>query len=153
CNIPRHYMWSPANLLQVLTYKVMTGRFHPSGDSDDRDCCCPDYRDFDAASFLKEFKIDECGRYHAARSFADACQSAQRSVAHTYDSFNLKAHSPYLLTRTPLAKSDEIAKALGVTIHSVAPAKLAVPSLEQAFRSAALFREGDSIYAYASEQA
>jgi hypothetical protein len=153
CNTPRRYMWSPANLLQVLTYKVMTARFSPGSDSEGHHRCCPDYRDFDAAAFLKEFKIDACGRYYAAKSFPDAFQGMQKAVARNFYAFDSTAHSPYLFAHADLAKVKEQGEQLGIKIHAVD--KLTDPgvaSVEQAFRSAALLRHGDSMYAYGTEK-
>src|SRR4029077_1095356 len=64
CNTPREYLWAPANLFQVLTHEIMTGRVGRREESDEegRAPCAPTYEKFEPVPFLKEFSISECGR-------------------------------------------------------------------------------------------
>lgn len=155
CNTPRRYLWTPANLLQVLVYSIMTGYHSCHEDCDDKDKkvpCCPDYRKFEPIFFLREFEINECGRYHAARSTIDSLKAGVRAMYSSHEFTDSAAVSAEIFAHVAPEKLSEVAKQFGLTASIVERkmAELNAPNLQQALQSYALLRPNDSVVAYTS---
>jgi hypothetical protein len=154
CNTPREYLWAPANLLQVLIHSSMTGGFASDEKRDDEKvCCCPEYRKFEPIPFLREFEINECGRYHAAKSTIDSFKAGIRALSSSHDFTDSAAISPEIFTRVSPEELSEAAEQLGLKASIVERkvAELSAPTFHQALQSAALLKPRDSIVAYAHE--
>lgn len=150
CNTPRDYRWTPANLVQVLLYNVMTGRF-ASGDTDDKAHCCPDYGNCDPTTFLNEFELSECGRYYAAKSVIDAFKAVSRSLHRSFDFTDCAAISPITLERAPLDSVKKHGKKLGINVsvaEGVTANSLSFGSPIQDLLAKVLLRPDDSLVAY-----
>jgi hypothetical protein len=154
CNTPRTYLWSPANLLQVLTYTVITvGVTSKCGDADDRHCC-PDYKGFNAGEFLKEFGVNECGRYFAAKSAIDAFRAVTRSIHRSFDYTESAAVSHILFNQSTPDAAQKNATTLGLnlSVSDRTSNDLDMADPIQSFLAARLLRRGDSLVAYKSPE-
>lgn len=154
CNTPRRYLWAPANLLQVLVYSIMSGDFSSRDGCDEKKVpCCPDYRKFEAIPFLREFEVNECGRYHAAKSTIDSLKAGVRAMYSSHEFTDSSAISPEIFARVAPHTLPDLAKRFGLTASTVERkvADLNAPTLQQALQSHALLRRNDSIVAYTSE--
>lgn len=154
CNTPRRYLWAPANLLQVLIYSIMTGE-HGREDCGERDRkvhCCPDYHKFEPVPFLREFEVNECGRYYAAKSTIDSLKAGMRAMHAAHEFTDSAAFSPELFAGLPPEHLGRVAEKLGLTASVVERkvSQLNTPTLQQALQSYALLRRNDSIVAYTS---
>lgn len=156
CNTPRRYLWAPANLLQVLLYSIMTGEQACCDDDDKKERkphCCPEYRKFEPCAFLREFEINECGRYHAAKSTIDSLKAAMRAMYSSHEFTDSAAVSPEIFARVTPDKLPAIAERFGMTASIVERrlSELNNPTPYQALQSYALLRPNDSILAYTTE--
>jgi hypothetical protein len=161
CNTPRHYLWAPANLLQVLTFEILTGQAAnaqpelPGGEHHAH--CCPTYDRFDPQRFLQEFSVSECGRRFAAESLVESLRAVTRSLHRSFDFTDDMALAPKLFAEL-LDKSkrevEEGVKALGVEVSlAKTPAShLSTLNPLQALLSHALLRPGDSAVGYRGEE-
>jgi hypothetical protein len=156
CNTPRKYLWAPANLLQVLTYEVMSGR-----QSEERGCredehgatCCPSYPKFEPTEFLREFEVNQCGRRYAAESAIEAFRAVSTSLHHSFDFTDSMAYAPKLfadLLQRPRAAGEPPNNAFGVraSLAKTTAAELSALNPLQALMSRALLRPGDSVQGY-----
>ncbi len=154
CNTPRRYLWAPANLIEVLFYTLRTEGFPNCQDGDHRMAhCCPDYPKFEPIPFLREFELDECGRYRAAKSAADSFKAALRSAHAAYDFTDSAAVSPEIFARVAPNQLREVAGRFGLTATTLERKESALntATLHQALQSHALLRPNDSMVAYTSE--
>lgn len=165
CNTPRSYLWAPANLLQVLIYDIMTRRLTCGEGCEDKDrdrdrkvCCCPDYRNFDAAVFLKELELSACGRKYAAQTAIKSVRAFADGVHNACDFTDSMAFSPAifesLLEKMSKEGREKDAEVLGIraSVSEVSTRDLSSSTPWQAFQSSALVRRGDAVVGYKSPE-
>lgn len=156
CNTPRRYLWAPANLPQVLIHSILTGEHVWGEDCDEHKVhCCPEYHKFEPLTFLKECRVNPCGRYDAATSIFDAFKAVARSLHHAFEFPDSMAISPKTLAKVPPDELKAVAERFGISASVVErkASELSIPTPTQAFQSHALLRRQDSVVAYASEGA
>jgi hypothetical protein len=114
--------------------------------------CCPDYRKFEPAAFLREFELDECGRYRAAKSTIDSLKAGIRAMHSSHEFTDSMAVSPEIFARVAPKTLAEVAGRFGLSACVVEKkmAELNTPTFHQALQSHALLRHRDSIVAYTS---
>jgi hypothetical protein len=160
-NLPRRYLWAPANLLQVVTHQLMTGRLAEDCDGEERrgreaegrrdvddrlDLCCPVYPRFNPTRFLRELEVNECGRRFAAESAIEGLQEFARSLHHSFDFTDSMAYAPKLFAQLlEKSKGEAQMDSLGVRtrLSNTAASELSALNPWQALLSKALLRPGD----------
>jgi hypothetical protein len=153
CNTPRQYLWTPANLLQVLAYEILTARLAPGEDCGNKVPCCPDYRNFDPVCFLSEFAVNPCARSDAARSLPRSFAAFAQALHQSFDFTDSMAISPSIFEKV---RPDDLAGVAALFGISVSRKDLHAEALNhltpmQALQSHALLRRNDSVVAYESE--
>jgi hypothetical protein len=152
CNTPRQYLWTPANLLQVLIYDILTKGLAPGEDCGNKIPCCPDYRNFDPVSFLNELHLDQCGRAKAAMAFPQALSALRQALHQSFDCTDSMAFSPNIIEHLSADRLKAAGESLGISISSEELHATALSNLTplQAFQAHALLRPNDSLVAYQS---
>ena len=159
CNTPRKYLMTPANLLNVLIYDIMTHQLHqPEGcrDKEDKEipCCCPDYDKFHPEHFLTEFGVDPHGRYEAATSVIRALCALPRSMHHAFDHTDSMALSPAVLAKVGREQAEAIKARFGIARFEQPLPEGGLNPLTpmQTLQSHMLLRRNDSVVAYYNPQ-
>jgi len=158
CNTPRQYLWAPANLLQVLTFEILTGKWSGQGPVEEHGVrCCPPYDRFEPVQFLREFSISECGRRYAAEAALESFREIGKSLHNSFDFTDSGAFAPRLfaelLDRSKQEKEAGL-KDLGVSASIANTPAAALKGLNpmQALMSKMLLRRGDTVVGYKSEE-
>lgn len=167
CNTPREYLWAPANLVQVLLERILTGRLEDAAakqtDPEDRDGrherhvhCCPEYPEFKPEAMLREFEYSECGRYFAATSLLRAFQSTGTALHKAFDFTDSAAIARRLFEEAAPAIFGEMSEknqvlGINVAVSSESAGSLAPLNALQALLADSLLRPDDSLLAYRSE--
>jgi hypothetical protein len=156
-NSPRDYVWSFANILQVLAYEVLTAEteekeaeLEEGGPRQERvrDCCMP-VINFDQLSFLSEFEIDGAGRYLAASAPLRALRAVRSAFAKNFAFADSLAFAPALFARADAKDAARLIEMLGLSVSSPEQAvELAALNPMQALTSQMLMRRNDGLRAY-----
>jgi hypothetical protein len=156
-NNPRSYVWSFANILQILTSEVLTAATEAKeaaseggepGQEPTRDCCAPVVK-FDHLTFLDEFEVDGSARYLAASAPLRAMRAVHTAFAENFAFTDSKAFAPALFALADAKDSVRLVEALGLSISSPDQSvELATLNPMQAMMSQALMRRSDSLRAY-----
>ena len=150
CNTPRDYRWTPANLVQILTYSVMAEWLTGEGREGEKTHCCPDYHKFEPTTFLREFELSECGRYYAAKSWIDSFQAFVRSLHHSFDFTDSAAFAPAVFANLRADEVEMVKERFGISVVQREAAEFNAPTPMQALQGHALLRRDDSLLAYKS---
>lgn len=154
CNTPRKYLITPANLLHVLTYDVMTqGLGAGQKGEDGRVRCCPDYDKFNPSFFLTEFGASQGGRFEAAASLIRAVCGLRQSLHKAFDFTDSMAVSSAVLANAGDEERTAVERLFGITNTE---AKMPVEGFSaltpaQWMQSHALLRRHDSVLTYHAE--
>jgi hypothetical protein len=153
-NTHRRYVWSFANIVQVLMATVMAGALG-SAKSDakgERDPgrihtdCCEDPMNFDAEAFLSEFEINPAGRYLAATAPIRAFQMLRKATSASFDFQDSAAISPDLFASANAKQVVELAAKLGIKATVAgAQEEVAPPSPFQALFAQGMLRRDDAL--------
>jgi hypothetical protein len=146
CNTPRQYLWAPANLIPVLLYTVLTGRFAGR----ERDHCCPDYPKFMVEQFLDQFYVDKCGQRHAAQASVQAVRAVQEALHRAFDFTNTSLFSSSILRNPEAVEKAE--KRLNVHISTGKPEDLGTLNPLQALQASMLLPLGGYAVAYGKSE-
>lgn len=148
-NTPRDYVWSFANLAQVLTSEILTAATMGKDDERRPGGCCESVMNFDQARFLKEFEIDGSARFLAASAPIRAMRAVQASFATNFAFTDSAAVAPSLFAHADAKNISRMAEALGISISSPENAiELAKLNPMQALLSESLMRGGDRLRSY-----
>jgi hypothetical protein len=169
CNTPREYLWAPANFVQVLLERILTGRLEAAGAKESgaeheehegkhehHARCCPEYPEFKPEEMLREFEYTQCGRYFAATSLVRAFQSTGGALHKAFDFTNSAAIARKLFEDAApriFGELSEQKKVLGINVEVSAEsaASLAPLNVLQALLADSLIRPDDSLLGYRSE--
>lgn len=153
-NTPRSYVWSFANIVQVLTSEILTAATTAPaklrGDEPARhpDPCCPTFN-FDQVSFLREFAVDGAGRYLAATAPLRAMRAVQEAMAENFAFTDSTAFAPTLFAHAGEKDLGRLVSALGLSLSTAdASVELAPLNPMQALMAQMLKRSDDSLRAY-----
>jgi hypothetical protein len=148
-NTPRDYVWSFANLAQVLTSEILTAATMGKGDERRPGGCCESVMNFEMDRFLREFEIDGAARFLAASAPIRAMRAVQSSFATNFAFTDSAAIAPALFAHADAKNIARMAEALGIGISSPDGAlELAKLNPMQALLSESLMRSGDSLRTY-----
>lgn len=154
CNTPRKYLMTPANLLHVLIYNVMTNELGPEKEGENRKVpCCPDYDKFNPVFFLTEFGASQSGRFEAAASLIRALCGLPGSLHHAFDFTDSMALPAAVLATAREEERKAVESLFGiVNFEEKFPAEgFNALSPTQWVQSHALLRRYDSVLTYKSE--
>jgi hypothetical protein len=156
-NSPRDYVWSFANILQVLAYEVLTAETKEKeaelGEGNAppdrvRDCCAPVIK-FDHMTFLNEFEIDGSARYLAASAPLRAMHAVRSAFAENFAFTDSMAFAPALFARADAKDAVRLIEMLGLSVSSPEQlVELAALNPMQALTSQMLMRRNDGLRVY-----
>jgi hypothetical protein len=114
CNSHRRYVWSFANLFEVLLYELLEVRQEAAGQKG----CCPE-RPIDMDFFLKMFHHDRWAGQKSAQSVMSAARQVRNNMRQVFDYTEERVMSPSVLLRRSFDEATDIGKALGMNVTKV----------------------------------
>ena len=154
-NTHRSYVWSFANILQILTTTLLSAKIEQEEASEQGDrkvpgkTCCDDFVNFDHKAFLAEFEMNPAGRYFAASAPLRAMRALHQSVAANFAFADSTAISPALFAQADPKLVMAFAEQFGLHASTGdASAELAAFTPMQAVLSESLMRRNDGLRMY-----
>ena len=153
-NTHRRYVWSFANIVQVLMATVMAsgldapelsknGELHEPGNRR-QTTCCDDAMQFDVEAFLGEFEVNAAGRYLAASAPVRALRAMKKAMGDSFAFQDSAAYSPELFAGANAKQVVELASRLGVKASLAASEEEIAPlNPLQAMLSQVMLRRDD----------
>jgi hypothetical protein len=154
-NTHRRYVWSFANILQILITTVLTAEIEAAEAAEEGDrehkpkTCCDDFVDFDHRAFLAEFEVNPAGRYYAAAAPVRVMRALHKSVAANFAFADSTAISPALFAGADPKLLMAFAEQFGLQTSTADVAtELSPLSPMQAVMSESLIRRNDGVRMY-----